>query len=113
MLKRDELADPGSCLNRARDDERVFVLLERDVATPDTIRFWADRRVAIGRNRPDDPQIIDAMVCADEIERRVALLATQSESVAESRATVISTLADALASVGGGIRDAGADDPIR
>ena len=40
MKKTDELADPTSCLNKARDDERLFVLLARDPAAPVTIRAW-------------------------------------------------------------------------
>ena len=34
MTKRELLADPNSCLNRAADDEPVFVLLGRDPAAP-------------------------------------------------------------------------------
>ena len=30
MRKRDEMADPKSCLNRALDGEQLFVLLGRD-----------------------------------------------------------------------------------
>lgn len=68
MLKRDELADPGSCWNKARDDERLFVLLERDEASADTIRFWARRRVALGKNVPSDDQIVSALDCARLME---------------------------------------------
>lgn len=32
MIKRDEVSNPNSCLNRAKDDEMVFVLLARDEA---------------------------------------------------------------------------------
>jgi hypothetical protein len=60
MLKRDELADPNSCLNRARDDEWTFVLLGRDPAAPVAIRAWIEERVRLGKNRRDDPQIRSA-----------------------------------------------------
>ncbi len=49
MLKRDELADPTSCLNRARDDEMTFVLLGRDAAAPAAIRAWAEERIRLGK----------------------------------------------------------------
>jgi len=44
MLKIDELTKPESCLSHARMDERIFVLLARDAAAPETIRFWAAER---------------------------------------------------------------------
>jgi hypothetical protein len=68
MHKHKELADPNSCLNRARDDERLFVLLERDAATASTIRFWAAKRIELGKNRPNDMKIIEALQMAHEIE---------------------------------------------
>lgn len=69
MLKRDELADPNSCWNKARDDERVFVLLARDSAAPAAIRGWVAERLALGKNAPDDPQITEALSCAAMMDR--------------------------------------------
>jgi hypothetical protein len=63
VLKRDELADPNSCLNRARDDEMVFVLLGRDDASPGTIRWWIKERIRLGKNTRDDAQIREAERC--------------------------------------------------
>jgi hypothetical protein len=68
VRKRDELARPDSCLNKARDDELVFVLLGRDEAAPDNIRDWAARRIRLGKNAPDDAQILDALECARLME---------------------------------------------
>ena len=68
MRKRDELTDPNSCMNRAKDDEWTFVLLEHDVAAPDTIRDWCARRVRMGKNLPNDPQIREAQRCANAME---------------------------------------------
>jgi|SRR5579864_106755 len=68
MRKRDELADPNSCLNRAADDEMIFVLLGHDVAAPHAIREWGLERVLRGKNHADDPQIIEALKCAEVIE---------------------------------------------
>jgi hypothetical protein len=68
MRKRDELSDPNSCLNKAADDEFLFVLLARDEDAPETIRFWARRRVARGKRPADHPQIVEALASADRIE---------------------------------------------
>ena len=69
MLKRKELTDPRSCMSRADDDEMTFVLLGRDLAAPDTIRFWVERRIALGKNKADDPQIVEALECAAWMEQ--------------------------------------------
>ena len=68
MRKRDELTDPKSCMSRARDDEMTFVLLGRDDATPDTIRFWVSKRIELGKNKPGDAQLVEAEECAKAIE---------------------------------------------
>lgn len=70
MIKREELSNPDSCMSRAHDNEMTFVLLERDVAVPETIRFWADLRVKKGKNNPGDPQILEALKCASVMEER-------------------------------------------
>ena len=64
MLKQSELSEPNSCMSRARDDEMTFVVLERDVAAAETIRFWCRERVRIGKNEWGDSQIVEAMGCA-------------------------------------------------
>lgn len=69
MRKQQELTDPGSCMSRAKDDEMVFVLLGRDEAAPAAIRAWAYDRVRLGKNDFNDPQIVDAMQCADMMDR--------------------------------------------
>lgn len=60
MRKRDELSDPNSCMNRARDDEWTFVLLGRDVAACTAVAAWIAERIRLGKNKPDDPQIAEA-----------------------------------------------------
>lgn len=60
MIKRDELSDPRSCLNRAKEDEWVFILLERDPAATVAVRAWIEERIRIGKNKRDDQQIIEA-----------------------------------------------------
>lgn len=70
MLKHEELTNPQSCMNRAKDDEPTFVLLGRDVAAPATIRQWVHGRIFIyGKNVRDDPQIKEALECAEKMER--------------------------------------------
>jgi hypothetical protein len=60
MRKRDEMADPRSCLNKARDDEWLFVLLGRDPAAPAAVRAWIQERIRLGKNTPGDPQLVEA-----------------------------------------------------
>lgn len=72
MRKSDELSDFSSCLNKARDDERLFVLLARDPAAPVAIRAWVKERLRLGKNAPDDAQIVEALDCADRMERERA-----------------------------------------
>ncbi len=69
MIKREELHCPNSCMSKARDDEWTFVLLERDVAAPATIRYWASERIRLGKNGPSDPQIVEAHQVAAQIEQ--------------------------------------------
>lgn len=75
MRKSEELANPNSCLNRADDDELIFVLRGHDVAAPATIRAWNRERVRLRKNRWGDPQLIEAALCADRMqaERNMAI----------------------------------------
>jgi hypothetical protein len=68
MQKYRELSDLNSCLNRAKADEWVFVLLGRDVAAPHTIRAWAAERIRLGKNSVEDAQIQEALYCAGAME---------------------------------------------
>ena len=69
MLKIDEMDNEDSCFNRAKDDERIFVLLARDKAAPATIRFWANERIRLGKNQFHDRQIQEAFECAKLMEK--------------------------------------------
>jgi hypothetical protein len=62
--------NPGEfdCYANAKDDEPMFVLLARDKAAPNTIRYWCHERVILGKNKADDPQIIEAQACAMQME---------------------------------------------
>ena len=68
MRKRDELSHPESCLNKAADEELLFVLLGRDPAAPSAIRHWCRMRVELGLNAIGDPKIQDALACADAMD---------------------------------------------
>lgn len=67
MLKRDELADPNSCLNKAKDDEPIFVLLGRDASAAPAIIEWTASRIELGLNLKGDAQIRDAYKIAEQM----------------------------------------------
>lgn len=45
-IKRDELANPNGCLNKAADDEPIFVLRANDPTAARVVRYWASMYVA-------------------------------------------------------------------
>ena len=67
-----ERSNPESCVNRANDYEQVFTLMGRDVAAPNTIRFWAAERIRLGKNQPGHRQITEALKCASQMEEDYA-----------------------------------------
>jgi hypothetical protein len=83
MLKRDELEDTNSCLNKAHAGERLFVLLSRDPAAPIAIRAWITERIRLGKNAPGDEQIREAYECAAlmELERSEVEAARRQGSI--------------------------------
>lgn len=46
MLKRLEISNPESCLNKSQEDEPVFVLTARDPLFAEMVREWAVRYIA-------------------------------------------------------------------
>jgi hypothetical protein len=64
MLKRDEIANPNSCLNKAADDEPVFVLRGRDALAPEIVRDWANRAEANGASAD---KVDEARALADKM----------------------------------------------
>lgn len=42
MTKSQEISDPNSCINKAEDDEPVFVLRANDPLMPKVVQFWAN-----------------------------------------------------------------------
>jgi hypothetical protein len=68
VRKRDELTNPNSCMSRARDDEWTFVLLGRDRAATHAVREWIRVRISLGKNKIDDPQIVEAQEWIRNVE---------------------------------------------
>lgn len=69
MRKSAEQFDINSCLNRAGDNEMLFVLRGHDVCAPYAIRAWVQMRVTMGKNKWTDPAIQEALDCALLMER--------------------------------------------
>jgi hypothetical protein len=56
MIKKDEIADPHSCLNKSADGEPLFVLCARDPYAADLVDLWADRYIRIHQWECTDTQ---------------------------------------------------------
>ena len=69
MRKTFEVSDPNSCLNRAQNNELIFVLISRDAAAASTIRYWCQLRILMGKNKQEDIQIQEALNMATMMER--------------------------------------------
>lgn len=74
MRKNEELSNPQSCLNKAKPNEYLFVLLGRDKAAPAAIRHWVEERIALGLNTRDDDQIQEALATANLIQQELDVL---------------------------------------
>ena len=72
MLKSQEIGNPNSCLNKANRDEMLFVLIGRDAAAPRAIRAWIKERIRLGKNQPENPQLIEAEEWAVYMERHAS-----------------------------------------
>ncbi len=48
----------------------IFVLLGRDIAAAEAVRYWVKLRLQYGKNKIDDPQILEAYHCADEMQKQ-------------------------------------------
>lgn len=57
MMKRDEIADPNSCLNRAADDEPLFVLRANDILAMGIVHQWASQYLAMKAEQPEGPTL--------------------------------------------------------
>lgn len=94
MIKRQEALDPNSCWNKAREDEMVFVLLERDLAAPLAIRQWEARRVQLGKNKLGDEQMREAQRCRIHMstqQRRLGLVEKHFKTIEMAAPRIIPT----------------------
>lgn len=66
MKRIDELTDPTSCINKAGDDEPVFVLRANDPLAPAAVDYWAN--MAVGGDH-DQRKIEGAREIAREMRR--------------------------------------------
>lgn len=68
--KRNELANPKSCLNQASDDEPIFTLRAHDELAPGIVRYWAGRYYASKQPLSDKQhaKYREALQLADEME---------------------------------------------
>lgn len=64
-VKSFELTDPNSCLNKAADNEPLFVLRAQDSLAPTIIRAWAARARRAGCS---EDKVQEAYVIAEEME---------------------------------------------
>jgi len=74
MKKIDELTDPRSCLNRATDDEPLFVLRANDELAPSVVRQWAQAYLILkgGSGKMSREQLAkcdEAMLIANRMEK--------------------------------------------
>ena len=69
MTKAEELADPNSCWNRAKDDQQVFVLVDHDPAFSGGIFLWAMLRIMYGCNEMTDAKVQTALAEARHVAK--------------------------------------------
>ena len=68
MLKREELEFPTSCLNKAADDEPIFVLRAKDPCAPAAILAWANNRITQGIDTAGSSKIAEAIQIGRQME---------------------------------------------
>ena len=67
MKKTDEMTDPSSCINKAADDEPLFVLCANDPLAAGVVDYWANQ--AEGTNLHEIYKINIARELAQEMRR--------------------------------------------
>lgn len=70
MIKREELSNPNSCLNKAEDDEILFVFRDKDLTFADVVRYWIGKRIQYGLNKPGDAKLVEAEETAQRVQRK-------------------------------------------
>lgn len=65
MIKQDIINNPNSCLNKAADDEPLFILRSTDELSPKCVRDWACRLLV----KADETQKTDAALAQKQREK--------------------------------------------
>ncbi len=63
-----ENPQPNDCYTKALPEEETFTLTARDAASPKAIRSWVNERIHLGKNKRNDPEIVEALACAASME---------------------------------------------
>jgi len=53
MKKNDEVLNPGSTLNKAGDDEMLFILRGQDVSSPKVVLYWMQENIHLATLNPE------------------------------------------------------------
>jgi hypothetical protein len=61
-----------SCLEKAADDEPIFVLRGQDRIAPKTVRQWAENAKALG----SPPEKVDVALAMEEWQKRTGIAKT-------------------------------------
>jgi len=62
MRKKDEINHPDSCLNKAKDDEPIFVLRAQDAFAPHLVAAWINLAAAtLGFSHPKIAEATDLL----------------------------------------------------
>lgn len=70
--KREELANPNGCLNKAADDEPIFVLRANDPVASSIVRAWADEYLMDKRENSTDGCLTHAQLSKAQEARGLA-----------------------------------------
>ncbi len=66
MKRLDEINQPGSCLNKAQDDEPIFVIRAKDPVGASAVRQWAHEAERSGMH--GDNKIAAARALAEDMD---------------------------------------------
>lgn len=84
MKKGDEIAQPNSCLNKAAEDEPVFVLRAKDPIAPAAVEEWARLAQATGRHEPEKIEEARALAQAMREWRTDHVVSNRTHAQAEA-----------------------------
>lgn len=70
MTKAELINNPESCLNRAKDDEPVFLLRAQDMLAIQTVRDWANKltQVQLSLHQTASSKVNEAFEVANQMQ---------------------------------------------